>query len=274
MTAAVYVALHGENLICIGARGLGIGPINVELASPAGSVSGLESGMTGSIESGVLRLGATFAMAVRSGITWTPPIAPPFDTRLVTLGLGHLRASAARHLPADGLAPIVLAERPDAASNPLWRAASGPIAQLQRGLPSALSHGVWPKAASAAAERLLGLGPGLTPSGDDLLGGVMLALAAAGRADLQQSLWRAIAPRLADLTSPISAAHLRAAAEGMAAQPLHDMLGLLFLGGTDRLDAGLRALSAVGHTSGWDALSGLVIALDALSAQENRSSPA
>ncbi len=264
MTGAFYVALQGHNLICIGSRRLGNGPINVQLAGAPEGTLGVNPGMTGCLASGVLRLGPDFAMAAGSGTTWAPHEKPPFDAPLVGLGLRHLGASVAHRVPADGLATIVLGEPIAPPMSALLRAASDPIEQLDRGLSVALSQGRWPDVALAAAQHLLGLGPGLTPSGDDLLSGVLLALSAAGRADLSQSLWGAVEPRLAELTSPISGAHLRAAAEGLAAEPLHDMLAILLRGDTDDLEAGLCAISAVGHTSGWDALSGLVMSLRAL----------
>lgn len=269
MTGAFYAALPGGALICVGSRRLGEGPLNVELDGAPGDTLGVEHGMDGRVESGVLRLGCQFAMNTRSGATWTPPDLPPFDARLVRLSLHRLRASAIGRVPADGLAPIVLGDRPAAPLSPLWRAASGPFEQLDQGLSIAVFRGIWPDVTLAAALRLLGLGPGLTPSGDDFLGGVMLALSAGRRANLSHSLWRAIEPRLAELTSPISAAHLRAAAEGMAAGPLHDMLANLLRGGADDLEAGLCAIATVGHTSGWDALSGLVLGLRALSEPEH-----
>ena len=58
------------------------------------------------------------------------------------------------------------------------------------------------------AAQLIGLGPGLTPSGDDYLGGV-LSLRWLGRGSQADSLWRWLEPRLAGHTSEISAAHPR-----------------------------------------------------------------
>jgi hypothetical protein len=102
------------------------------------------------------------------------------------------------------------------------------------------------------AEQLIGLGPGLTPSGDDYLGGVMVALHLLDRPSQAASLWRWLEPRLASRTGAISAAHLVAAATGEAHEALHDVLD----GALD-----FDALDAVGHCSGWDALAGSVAVL-------------
>jgi hypothetical protein len=104
----------------------------------------------------------------------------------------------------------------------------------------------------AAAQSLVGLGPGLTPSGDDYLGGMMVALHAVARDARAAALWRWLQPRLAGRTSAISAAHLAAAAEGEAHEVLHRVL---------QNDAAPSLLDSVGHCSGWDALAGAAAVL-------------
>jgi hypothetical protein len=103
---------------------------------------------------------------------------------------------------------------------------------------------------------LIGLGPGLTPSGDDFLGGVMLALHHVHRAAQARSLWRWLEPRLTR-TSAISAAHLAAAAAGEGHEAFHAALEELFQR-HDGWPAALERLAAIGHCSGWDALAGAV----------------
>ena len=102
------------------------------------------------------------------------------------------------------------------------------------------------------AQQLIGLGPGLTPSGDDYLGGMLVALRRTGRTMQAEGLWRWLQPRLRERTSAISAAHLTAAAAGEGHEALHSVLD-----GELNLDA----LDAVGHTSGWDALAGAAAVL-------------
>ena len=114
-----------------------------------------------------------------------------------------------------------------------------------------LRHGL---AVPPDAEALIGLGPGLTPSGDDYLGGMMVALHALGRDGQGRALWRWLQPRLAARTSAISAAHLAAAAEGEAHEVLHQVLQNV---------SPPSALDAVGHCSGWDALAGAAAVLRA-----------
>src|SRR5574339_143055 len=108
------------------------------------------------------------------------------------------------------------------------------------------------------AARLIGLGPGLTPSGDDYLGGVLVGLRWLGRGAQADSLWRWLEPRLESGTSAISAAHLAAASGGQAHEALHEVLDNLSAWQAPDLLPSLARLDAVGHTSGWDALAGVV----------------
>ena len=115
------------------------------------------------------------------------------------------------------------------------------------------------------AERLLtsvlGLGPGSTPSGDDVAAGVLLAARAvragspAERDAVAAGLLRAAATR----TGAVSAGLLAEAAAGRATAPVLDLLRAL-LAPADPAAAvdALRCLLEVGHTSGADLATGLL----------------
>mgnify|MGYP003694359729 CR=1 FL=1 len=78
-------------------------------------------------------------------------------------------------------------------------------------------------ALDARAEELIGLGPGLTPAGDDYLGGVMVALHLLDRAGQAAALWRWLEPRLAQRSNAISAGALRRRRRGRSARALHEL---------------------------------------------------
>ncbi len=117
-----------------------------------------------------------------------------------------------------------------------------------------------------AALPLLGLGPGLTPSGDDLVGAALFArqAIAGSRADAQA--WRCVAARLIDAaqtrTHAIGAALFRDLAAGESFAPLHRLLAILAAeaGHEQAIDAA-RALVAIGHSSGWEMLAGFMIGI-------------
>jgi hypothetical protein len=105
--------------------------------------------------------------------------------------------------------------------------------------------------------NLVGLGPGLTPSGDDFLTGALAALDALGQTNMHVALGRAVVAA-ADRTSPLSASFLRAAAAGHVGENLHTMIAAIITG---EVDDALAAAARIVHTSGWDALAGAVVTL-------------
>lgn len=103
-------------------------------------------------------------------------------------------------------------------------------------------------------KRLLGLGPGLTPAGDDWLCG----LCAACRVMAAPAIWEALFHQLAQDapagTTLQGAASLYWAGRGKACAPLADFLAAAMAGqGTQQA---LQRLLAIGSTSGWDMAKG------------------
>lgn len=106
-----------------------------------------------------------------------------------------------------------------------------------------------------AADGLLGLGPGLTPAGDDVLAGVLLTYAHLGPG--LPELAARVRSR-ADSTTALSADLLRHAGAGRAAPPVLGLLDALV--GTRPPAPPLAALLAVGSTSGHDTATGVLLA--------------
>ena len=207
-----YVRCPSERYACVGDLSVGNGPLNVlvpDLVLP--------------------RLGERVVISLSEAKLWQPP-APVADQP----ELEKLRAAAAERTPAEGFGCLLIGKH-----NALSGHAQPALDALERWLVG--------NAIAEEAEQLIGLGPGLTPSGDDYLGGMLVALRRTRRAMQAEGLWRWLQPRLRERTSAISAAHLAAAAAGEGHEALHSVLD-------GELD--LDALDAVGHTSGWDALAG------------------
>jgi hypothetical protein len=120
------------------------------------------------------------------------------------------------------------------------------------------------KVFEAAALRVLGLGNGLTPSGDDFLGGIFFALAHRPHSDwllglpgLQARIHMACEAS----TNPISAALLADNMAGASFGQLHDMLDALESNDSRHIQNNQQALLRVGSSSGADLLAGLLLAL-------------
>jgi hypothetical protein len=191
---------------------------------------------------------------------WWPP--PPAPARVTASELStSWRALTVPALGTPGGFGVLLAGEPPAF--PLDGA---------RGEAEALARACArddPAAAAEAAVTLLGLGGGLTPSGDDYVGGALFARAWIGRARPDDAgAWRRAAERVvaaaATRTHPISAALLADLAAGASWAPLHELIDALAAGTPDVAHAAARRVVALGHTSGWDMLAGVGAGLGAL----------
>lgn len=125
-----------------------------------------------------------------------------------------------------------------------------------------------PSGATVAATALLGLGTGLTPSGDDLVGAVyfarhLLAQASLVDADRWCASARTVVASSRTRTHQISAALLQDLATGHGHAPLHHLVAALSRAASsdDIIDDATRRVAAIGHSSGWDMLAGLFIGL-------------
>ena len=117
------------------------------------------------------------------------------------------------------------------------------------------------------AEQLIGLGPGLTPSGDDFVGGLTFMTVHLNRAYpterwLEGGDIQALLAGSESMTTRISHALLTDLAEGQSHESLHALVDSLFS------DAGdfcpyehVRRVTEIGHSSGWDMLTGMLAAL-------------
>jgi len=184
--------------------------------------------------------------------TTIPPSAPLPD---VTACLTEARAGV-----RSGLLPVVRtvlagARPPD---DPLARLAAPALARLLEATAAREAAGC-----VAAAEPLLGLGPGLTPSGDDCLVGWATGMRAVGAAErcVVEGMAAKLLAAAAERTTALSRAFLAAALAGDVAEPVHR-----FVRSPDA--HGLSVLLALGATSGADLLAGYLLARQALGRRE------
>lgn len=114
----------------------------------------------------------------------------------------------------------------------------------------------------AAASRMIGLGPGLTPAGDDFLAGLMVtfSLPAAPFGSRYRRVARALAASAA--TGTVSRAMLLHAARGRTRAGAAALLAALTESGAEETAAAARAVLAGGATSGTDLAAGLAAGLE------------
>lgn len=117
-----------------------------------------------------------------------------------------------------------------------------------------------------AVLSLIGNGPGLTPSGDDILVGMMAALERGGEKSLPASVClREAVLQYASRTTDISAHYLTLAVRGHFGEPLSGLIDVVVGGAAADITQkrGNEVLS-VGASSGGDALLGVLVGLSAV----------
>jgi hypothetical protein len=226
---------------------------------------------------------AGLTLDLREAREWRPPTPPVWRPSRLRRSLAWL--GDADRAPVEGLGRL------------LAPVATGTIDRLPSPRPSLLGHAQpavaalseWIRAALVrepaatptippdAIGDLIGLGPGLTPSGDDVLAGALLALHGFARADVSDRLATWLRPRLEERTGLVSRAHLECAAGGEGAAVLHDALAALACGDMGSLTGATAAVGTLGHCSGWDGLVGIAVVAEAWLANEaggrERSTP-
>jgi hypothetical protein len=114
--------------------------------------------------------------------------------------------------------------------------------------------------AFSAVDRLIGLGDGLTPAGDDFLVGFMAGLwCMKAQGEIRAALAAHIAAT-ANRTSAISRHYLEAAAEGEVSQPLVELAAAIGQGDIKKTAGAVATALAVGASSGAVASYGLLLA--------------
>jgi hypothetical protein len=215
---------------------------------------------------------------------WAPtPIVRTLDAAQIAARLDRAAEIVAAEAPRDGLARLLVerpltrrlplararvrdvdavdiraAQRPGGEGPQLLRRASIELDRIEATIRAHAWSGVL-----EPARQLSGLGPGLTPSGDDLLAGLALGFRAA-RGALPDALAAAILTAVDGRTTDLAIVRVQHAVAGRADEAVHRVLALLVggpvTGGSD-VENAVRAVLDYGHSSGADTLVGLIVGL-------------
>ncbi len=205
------------------------------------------------------RYPAALRLRCADALVWDGQVqAQPGLTPSVLAGSAHGLASwLCRHTPGRGLAPLLLALEHGpmglSATNAAAYTALAPLwAERQAfAVPTLLT----------LVKALVGLGEGLTPSGDDCLVGLLAVLHVTGflpccaGSPVHAQFCQCV--RLG--TSQLSGEFLRCAFEGHFAEPLVMLVRALWAPATAAWPAHAATLAAVGHSSGVDAMVGIAL---------------
>lgn len=154
---------------------------------------------------------------------------------------------------APSASPLLAQTRSN--QSPLQRIAADGIASLQRGLQGGALHDM-----TAGVQKLAGLGPGLTPAGDDFLLGWLFGLfCGQDRLAALHLNFAAIAAIVVELALPrttwLSGAWLQHAAQGEFGAPWHTLAASMATSPAAMQQA-IQVIRQTGATSGEDALAG------------------
>lgn len=260
-----YVESKHGMWACFGPPTIGMGPLNCvcDLSDRVDfRANGLHESLTFRVNQNLLRVAEWLEFSLEGAETWQPAkLSGKVAPHRLMKNLDRLVSAARTRLPATGLGFLIGGEDVQPNGNPLVVQAQKAVLQLVEWLEVALNDGTaWLAPPPAEAVRLIGLGPGLTPSGDDFVGGIMVALRFVGRCDIAEALARWALPLAQARSNSISTAYLAAAAAGDTGQGLHDVLVRLGSPDAGDLSTNFDAIDNIGHASGWDTLAGLVVA--------------
>jgi hypothetical protein len=229
-------------------------PGAVCLAAPPGlDFSALVApGAVAACRAGVLRIGSALAIDLRGAAVWSARL-PCFSWGSASEAAWDAAWTCWREAPAHGA----------------WAAVARGLAAAQAAIGARD-----PAALVAAAGTLLGVGPGLTPSGDDALVGLLAALDCTVRSDPSLApMCEATASWVrgsARRTTAVSRAYLLHAAEGRFGAQWIALAEALATGDPGRAKRATRAALALGASSGADGVGGLLAGLAALHPEPER----
>ena len=270
----LYLENARGRVACAGEASIGPGPLNA-LCERAGDADFRETapGSRAIIGDGLIRLETGADIDASRAEAWRPPPLPGgWSPARLGRSLALLAEWTGEGGRREGLAPLVprIAGGAEASGGgALAEMARRGVDELEAWLSDALSGERTP-AYSLAGGSLIGLGPGLTPSGDDFWCGAMLALRALGRLDVLAKISAPLLGAAKARTNAISRAHLACAAAGQGAEALREAISAMGMADAARLRSALRALEDVGSSSGLDALAGAACVFARAAAREAR----
>lgn len=208
-------------------------PSGIRVALRDFDAFGLRGGEPVHVRSGFVGIASRLVVDCRAAARWVPACPP---------------------CPAPGLTQR-LAVVAQAVCGKSWSGSS----EMARAVMSAMHA---PATLGKVLAKIIGCGPGATPSGDDVLAGVFAVLtstrpASAHLRDLEL-LYHALLPLLPNTTG-VSAHLLRQAAHGLLGRDVHDLVSAL-IGNSPpaHLSDSLRRVIGNGATSGADTCEGIL----------------
>jgi len=226
------------------------------------SLQSLTVGLRAASRGGILRFDSSpLAIDLRSASVWTCPI-PELNTNMQSPDVIQAWSTAWELLNRGQRS-----KNTEVVGNDLLQLNTGSLLSQRLGKPvmglisSVESFDL--QGATRAAEKMIGLGPGVTPSGDDILIGFLAGLWSTAEEDsMHLSFIHSFADALRQLakqTNEISRTYLYYAAQGQFSSSLSTLAEAIAMG--RQVEQATQNAIRVGHSSGMDSVTGLLIGL-------------
>ena len=260
---ACNVALYSGELVALLGRRSGNIAHGIRLARDYRFGQGLRRGMPVRLGPDRITFGdGHLTVLLSAARVWTPTLSPGmFEwTGHSRIALQQVRDLLRNHAPSSGSEFLAVVLALSGSATPLAVKVLGILPRLAM---ASRSHDC--NETLSLLSLLIGLGPGLTPAGDDFIIGWMAGLALSAKAPAQLSFLQAMCAmieNLAPATTCVSRAHLRDACAMMFSERLSDLCVAIAKGEpTAILELHVASQVAVGASSGADAAAGLMFAL-------------
>jgi hypothetical protein len=273
---ACHLAVEGGPLLILSTPEAPLAPnaLAVRTAAPTLREAGLQVAQVVALGASALAGDADWCVAIDEASPWEPrPRVRPIRPGVLAERLKATRATVVAVGAGGSLLPLLWAAETSALGPGAVRSASLPARTLAE---AATRHDA--RAVVRAARGLAGLGPGLTPSGDDLLGGFAGAWHLLGEAlGLGGARHRGVTDAIREGAergaSPLGRAWLEHACRGELLEPMTSLVGALLAEPVGDLDAAARGALAVGASSGTDWMVGFLLGAGAVLEAGRRGRP-
>ena len=268
-----YCCDNRDNIICIGQAAIGKGPFTLLCSADSGWPEHVLSN-TRQIrvrKNQLLLEGTGLIFDMHGASVWKKSLSTisGSDDHLLR-DIGWIAGKAACDAPTESLGMVVnnffpvnvhiKRSRPGALTESLHKRFIEVVLEVRRH-PLLLPGGQLNTSFAEGLRHLMGLGCGLTPSGDDFLAGIVMGLFKVGRQNEAARLAHYFYQAARGKVTIISLAFYRALAEGLVAEPYHQFLEAIGRGDSCELEARLKRVSLFGATSGWDTIAGIIFGI-------------
>lgn len=244
--------LVGDALIAVVSDEMDDAPWTVRVAQADWTMLAPSEGDPVALAPGVIRIGSAPGIRLSPDRRWSPVV---FDLASVDAG---------RLVEAHGALSLFHHSAPQ---TPFGRASSALLStgveRLRLAVTDVIANTAPASAVLSAVGRLIGLGEGLTPSGDDVLTGFAFLAAQPGMVlNRVIPILESAVDAQAGRTTLLSAVTIRSALAARGRQSMHDLLRALPAPDSRAFRDAAGRILAIGHSSGADLLTGMRLALE------------